>query len=480
MVDPKLESFQKLAPSKAFDCTDAFNELFSHNALIKTFLKRFQFSSAKGIDRLNGYQFAGRYINVLPIVSVKCLAGSFRFSPYLENLRPKKRQAFPRLISVPTIRDRIVLNQLKDLLALAFPECVPRDTASSLVRSVATDIKAKLAADTWVCGCDIREFYPSLDQKRLLGILQSRLSDPRALKLVARSLVTPTIPSATRRRDHANYAQRTGVAQGLAVSNILAAIYMSPIDSAMKKAGVSYTRYVDDVLMFGEEGEIRKQHRSFVARSRYRRLRVHKLGAGKSHITPLLSGFSYLGYVFAGSNITVRESTIDRLLHSLASRFSDYRHNKTRKLARNPHLNEATFNAIFLEELNERITGAVFENRRFGWVAYFSQITDLTLLYKLDAAVVGLFKRMPDFGNKAPTGLRKFGRAHFEIRFNPHGGYIRDFDVIKSETQKLAFLLSRGRVSPSETLSSEQIESRYELCRRKILSAMQADEGMIY
>jgi hypothetical protein len=87
---------------------------------------------------------------------------------------------------------------------------------------------------------------------------------------------------------------------------------------------------------------------------------------------------------------------------------------------------------------------------------------------------------MPDFQNSPPPELRKFARAFFEMKFNPLGGYVRNFDVICTVASKLAFLHRRGRIAPGEELTDEQVESRYDACRRKILTTMQADEGMIY
>ncbi len=457
-----------------------FDSLFSKPSLVARYSERFQFSSAKGVDRLSGFQFKERSESELSIASAKCLNGTYRFAPYLEVLKSKGRSKLPRVISVPTVRDRIVLNQLKEFLALVFPECVPKQTAATLMREVLDALRKEDVANTQVCGCDIKDFYPSLDQVRLLKLIKSRVSDPRAIALVRRSIVTPTVPFATRRVDHGAYSPNAGVPQGLAISNILAAIYMDPIDEGMKSKGVKYQRYVDDVLMFGIASDVADAHRSFVARARARRLRVHPLKSGKSHITPMANQFSYLGYVFEWPRITVRASTVERLLQSIAAQFSAYRHNKGRELARRKYLNPDRYREIFLAELNERISGAVSENRRYGWVAYFSQITDLSLLYRLDWVVAGFFSRMPDFGRKPPANLKKFSRALFEMKFSPYGGYVLNFDAIDTTTLKLSFLASRGLVDDDEALTEQQIEGRYLTHRKKILGSMLSDEDMIY
>jgi len=249
----------------------------------------------------------------------------------------------------------------------------------------------------------------------------------------------------------------------------------------MEGLEVRYFRYVDDVLFYGAETDVRKAHRSLVARLRPRGLRLHPRGSGKTHMGPLNDPFGYLGYFFRWPKITVRDATVERLLQSIVARFSDYVHNKARRLERHRYLTEERLKEIFLLELNERITGAISENRRYGWIAYYSQINDLSLLHRLDDTVSRMFQRVSDFKGETPSALKTFRRSFFEMKFNPSGGYIRDYDRIASPAEKIAFLAERGRLDPSEPpLTSEQIDARFERYRRRVLSEMQVDEGVVY
>ena len=467
-------------PSAPVDIPSLFAELFKPSTLVDVFQEKFAESSTKGVDRINGFQFASRATAELTVASNKCLSGQYRFTPYLENLKTKGRGREPRLISIPSIRDRIVLHQLNKTLAAAFPDCIPRNIANTYVRTVAIDLETKTPKTTFVCGCDIKNFYDMIQRHRLLAILDKRLGCPLATELIRHALLTPVVPRNTRRNRRHSFKSEKGVPQGLSISNILAAIYLEEVDIEMKKFGIPYFRYVDDVLMYGKEVVVRKAHRSLVARLRRRGLALHALGSGKSHLGPLTSPFGYLGYFFNWPEVTIRESTVERLLQSIAAKFSDYLHNKARRLARFKYLNEERLAEIFLLELNERISGAISERRRYGWIAYYSQINDLSLLHKLDSTVASMFCRLANFGNKAPAGLKKFSRSYFEIKFKPYGGYIRDYDSITTRAEKLAFLHERGRIDPTEALTELQINARFESYRRRILSEMHKDEGAVY
>ncbi|MGH8433987.1 MAG: reverse transcriptase domain-containing protein [Pseudomonas sp.] len=462
------------------DETVLFNHLFAPGALLEAFESQFKISAGKDVDRLNGFQFALRAEPEFTIASNKCLAGTYRFAPYLENLKTKGRNKIPRLIGIPTIRDRVVLHQLNRYLAVIFPRCVPRSVASTYVREIAADLSVKPLADLWVCGTDIETFYDNVRPQKLLKVLGDKVGCWQALRLVDRALRTPTVPKNSRRSTRGGLSPKMGIPQGLAISNILASIYMQQVDEAMKTLGVTYYRYVDDVLMYGSHGTVEKALRSLRVRLAHRGLSLHPLGSGKSYLQPAAQRFGYLGYEFSLPVITVRDSTVERLLQSVAAMFSAYAHNKVRRLEKHKYLDEVRLAEIFLLELNERITGAISEKKRYGWIAYFNQVTDLSLLHRLDQTIAGFFSRMPDFGHKPPSGLRRLSRAYFEMKFDPEGGYVRNYDAIESRAEKLEFLIERGRIGPTEALTDEQINDRFEKYRHRVLSEMHSDEGVLY
>ncbi|MDP3654056.1 MAG: reverse transcriptase domain-containing protein [Rhodoferax sp.] len=457
-----------------------FRHLFSSEALIAAYFERFSKSAGKGVDRRNGFQFEPQASSELTTVSEKCLSGTYRFSPYLENLKIKGRNKMPRLIGIPSIRDRIVLHQLNRFLANVFPTCVPRSVASTYVREIAADVAKEPAEEMWVCGTDIQAFYDNIVPVKLLQALRQKIATWQVLRLISRALSTPTVPKNSRRSSRSEFTPRVGVPQGLAISNILASIYMQDVDTAMRDLTVTYYRYVDDVLMYGQRDHVEKAFRSLRSRLVHRGLSLHPLSSGKSFIRPITERFGYLGYEFLHPVITVRESTVERLLQSMAAMFSGYVHNKARRLEKHKYLDSERLAEIFLMELNERITGAISEKQRYGWIAYFNQISDLSLLHRLDATIAGFFCRLEDFDRKPPKDLRRLSRAYFEMKFDPEGGYVRNYDAISTRSEKLEFLIKRGRIGPAEMLTDEQISDRYERYRSKILSEMHSDEGVIY
>lgn len=456
-----------------------FSALFSHQALLEEFKLRFAKTPSKGVDRLNGAQFSSNAAEILENVSRKCGQGRFRFSPYLESLKSKGRDKKPRLISMPTIRDRVVLRQLNKFLASVWPDRVPKNVAHTFVRR-ACERFSSATRGTWICKTDIQTFYDGVVHETILDVLGEKLGSSAALALTTSAIRTPTVEKHSKRSSRLYVPASIGVPQGLAISNILASIYLEKLDTAMHALPVNYFRYVDDILIIGKKRDVSKAFGVLRGLLKPLGLSVHSKKSSKTQIQQYSQPFEYLGYVFNWPRITVRESTVERFLQSIAAMFSAYRHGRKRKLARLKFLTEDRLKEIFLLELNEKIAGAISEKRRYGWIAYFNLITDLSLLHRMDAAIAGMFGRLSDF-QSAPKGtLKRLARAYFEMRFNPTGGYVHNFDSYSSTAKMLQFLVERALVDPNETLTDNQIQQRFALKRDSVLRAMHADEGALY
>lgn len=459
---------------------ELFQALFSPEVLYETYQERFFRSPAKGLDRLSGSQYEALATDGFISASAKCANGSYRFTPYLERLKNKGRNKCPRVIGIPTIKDRVILCQLNAFLAAVFPACVARNVASGYVREISKDLESRSTSETWVCGTDIQRFYDDIVRAKLMDILSARITCAEVLNLVRRALLTPVVPATSRRSDRAQFKSAMGVPQGLAISNILAAIYVEDVDNAAKESPVTYYRYVDDILVYGSEGDVKSAYQLIRGMLQGKGLILHPMGAGKTTIAQISKEFGYLGYVFRLPLVTVRDSTVERFLQSIAAKFTDFRLGRNSLIKRFDYLDEGRLKDIFILELNEKITGAISESKRYGWISYFNQINDFQLLAKMDATIRRMFSRLGEFNGVAPLRLKKLHRAYYEMKYRPEAGCVHNYDVIIDRTQKLMFLVERGRIGPKETISDDEINKRYEVYRARVLKEMHADEGVLY
>lgn len=459
---------------------ELFSVLFSPDILYEKYVERFKKSPAKGLDRMNGIQFYDRAVDSFVVSGRKIAEGSFRFTAYLERLKNKGRTKVPRVIGIPTIRDRVILSQLNTFLSAIFPQCVARNVASGYVREISRGLPSMAPSETWVCGTDIKSFYDDIDRLKLMIALSLRVDFSPALVLINHAICTPIVPAVSGRAARKQYMTKKGVPQGLAISNILAAIYVEDVDRAINSLPVSYFRYVDDILIYGGKDHVYDAYATVKDMMAERGLELHGVGSGKTSISTIDKEFGYLGYVFKLPVVTVRDVTVERFLQSMAAKFTDFRLGKNSLIKKFDYLDESRVKDIFLLELNEKITGAVSDGRRYGWISYFNQINDFQLLSRMDVIISRMFKRLPEFGRVAPPGLKKIHRSYYEMKYRPHGGYVHSYDIIEDRTQKLVFLVERGRIGPKETLTDDEISKRFDSYRARILKEMHADEGVIY
>jgi retron-type reverse transcriptase len=461
------------------DMEEVFSRFFSAESLQEEFYRRHVNSTTRGVDRKNSSQFEVFLASELSVASRKCLSGTYRFTPYLEQLKLKGRDSIPRMVSIPSVRDRVVISQLNKALRSAFPDESRSPLATFYIRDLISDVSVFDLENSWVAGCDIKNFYGSINRSRLGKILKVRLGSGPMLTLLLSAIWTPTVPKEYQRSDLTKFASSCGVPQGLAISNALAAIYMAEIDEPMRKLGVSYYRFVDDVLLLGEKEKVIKARKSFVSRARLRGLSVHPEKSSKSHFGKISDPFLYLGYKFQLPKVTVRESTVARLVNSLAAKISDFRNNWDSVLKKRAYLTKDMLLEVFLDELNERVSGAVSEGRRYGWIAYFSEINEQEVLFRLDSILIEMIQR-DDWLRRLLPSLKKFSRSYYEMRHRPYGGYVRNYDLFQTPAQKLRFLVRMGQVSSDLSLSESEIDLKYKAYRDSRLAQMLADEQVRY
>ena len=149
-----------------------YAEQFSYSNLETCFDKKVVKVKSKGIDKKSANNFKKDIVNELKFLERKIQNGTFTFSPYLELLRVKRRDSNPRMLSLPTIRDRIVLSTLKEILHVDFADCVNKAMPNSYIRRVKKYLQDNKGHRIYYLKADITQFYEKVNRTLLMEKLE--------------------------------------------------------------------------------------------------------------------------------------------------------------------------------------------------------------------------------------------------------------------------------------------------------------------
>jgi RNA-directed DNA polymerase len=402
---------------------------------------------------------------VSTILQSKMRTAAYSFTSYREILLSKGARSAPRVVSVPTARDRIVLKALAGMLKELFPSAT---TPMAQVRvSELVDAMAVTQFDTYV-RVDVKDFYPSISHRAILHQLRKKIRKPELLTLLTRAISTPTVSLGSPRPGYSNLY---GVPQGLSISNSLAEIAMTDIDAHYRShPSATYFRYVDDILVLCRQHEANDVFTDLKERFAAIGLSIHELGAGsKSEIGNLAKSFDYLGYRFQLGIVSVRRSSVQRLESTLVQLFTSYKYQT--KNADKDWQDKARVSLA--RRLDLVIAGCVFENVPRGWIHYFSQMNDMTLLSGLDSFLSKLIARFDLPGTFKP---KSFVRAFWHVS-RPNADspkYIPNFDRYKDVDKRLLLeALFPGQ--PFGHLTDGEISKRFTVEIRRLVSMLERD-----
>lgn len=225
-------------------------------------------------------------------LSAELQAGTYKPRPYRRREIPKEGGKV-RVISIPTVRDRVVHGALRLLLEPIFEAdfskhsygARPARSAHDAIGEVRSGLRRQKHL---VVDVDLKSFFDDIRHDRMLAKVARRIQDGRVLKLIKQFL-------------RSNGSK--GVLQGSPLSPLLANVALNELDHILGRGTgyLTYVRYLDDMVVLTFDSQ---KGRSWAERALERIRREAEaigvsLNADKTRTVTLTepgSSFAFLGF----------------------------------------------------------------------------------------------------------------------------------------------------------------------------------------
>ena len=270
----------------------------------------------------------------LPRLQDKLKDGSYEPKPVKRVWIPKLGSKELRPLGIPTVEDRVVQTALRNVLEPIYERTFaehsygfrPGRGAKQALRRVDQLLKS---GHHWVVDADLKGYFDSIPQDKLMEAVETQIADGAVLKLVGQMLEQGVMESGKGWQP-----TETGTPQGAVISPLLANIYLNPLDQFMAGQGWQMVRYADDFVILCQNQQ--------QAQEVLEQLRDWTQAAGLTlHLTKTRivdasqkGGFDFLGYHFERGYRWPRKKSLDKLKETIRDKTQSGRPGSLRDIIR--------------------------------------------------------------------------------------------------------------------------------------------------
>jgi RNA-directed DNA polymerase len=288
--------------------------------------------SKKKADGRKCRSYAEQSAQRLPALQAQLQSGRYQPKPVQRIWIPKLGSKELRPLGVPEVENRVVEMAVRNVIEPIFEHSFaqhsygfrPGRGAKDALRRVDHLLKQ---GKVWVVDADLKGYFDSIPQDKLLTAVTERMADGALLELIERFLKQGVMETGK-----GWSPTETGTPQGAVLSPLLANIYLNPLDHLMAQRGWEMVRYADDfVILCGSQEEAEQalaQVRQWVEEAG---LVLHPT---KTRLVDAsqTGGFDFLGYHFERGYRWPRQKSLDKFKEAIRQKTGRLRPGSMREI----------------------------------------------------------------------------------------------------------------------------------------------------
>ena len=246
-----------------------------------------------GIDDVTIAQFEARKEEYLDLLHRKLRDGTYRPKP-VKRVEIPKADGGVRKLGIPAVLDRVcqqaLVQRMEGIFEPTFLDSSfgyrPGRSPHEAMRKVWQELNTGYS---WIVDADLRQFFDTIDQEKLIDLIAEEISDGRVLHLIRDVLRAGVMEGGCWK------PTLTGVPQGGVASPLWSNIFLTPFDRWMAEEGFRLTRWADDFVVLCQTRE--EAQRALARAERFLREELGvELHPQKTRIVHVSQGFEFLGY----------------------------------------------------------------------------------------------------------------------------------------------------------------------------------------
>ena len=246
-VTPQDPPASKIEAKKKQKVHSLIDKVFSRKNLELAWEKVKKNRGSAGIDDVTIAAFEERKEDYLDLLHRKLRDGTYQPKP-VKRVEIGKSDGGIRKLGIPAVLDRVCQQALVQRTGPIFEPTFldssygyrPGRSPHEAMRKVWQELNAGYG---WIVDADLRQFFDTIDQEKLIDLIAEEISDGRVLQLVRDILRAGVMEGGYWR------PTLTGVPQGGVASPLWSNIFLTPFDRRMTAEGFRLTRWADDFVV---------------------------------------------------------------------------------------------------------------------------------------------------------------------------------------------------------------------------------------